>query len=104
MPCAWSAAGHVRRRLHAGHQQQPRTALPSGAGRTTNAYQSRPLSSSYASLMLRIRICHQGRVAKPAILRRQAMNLSAVRAEQADRELLDVGQAFLIGIDAADDV
>ena len=54
--------------------------------------------------MLRIRISHQGRIAKPAILRRQAMNLAAVRAEQADRELLDVGQAFLIGIDAADDV
>ena len=32
------------------------------------------------------------------------MNLSAVRAEQADGKLADVREAFQIGIDAADDV
>jgi hypothetical protein len=32
------------------------------------------------------------------------MDLSAVRTEQADGELLDVREAFQIGVDATDDI
>lgn len=46
---------------------------------------------------------HRG-LAQLAVSRRKPMNLSAMRTEQADRKLLNVRQAFQVGIDAADDI
>ena len=43
-------------------------------------------------------------IGQPAIFRDKAMDLSAVRAEQADRKLPDVRQTLHVGMDAADDI
>ena len=43
-------------------------------------------------------------IRQAAVLRCEAMDLSAVRAEQADGKLLNVREAFHIRMDAADDV
>ena len=54
--------------------------------------------------MPRLWLGQQRIIGQPAVLRDKAMDLSAIRAEQADGKLPDVREALQIGMDAADDI